>query len=149
MTNFSSSTAAGGYGQARQPLRWAEQSLAGRAEGGENLIHPGTDECGGPPWASEQKLSRRKLVLECASHQQCVVRVVLHGSLGADAGVGDHDVEPLVAGDHLRDRGLDGPTVCNIARDVTDSRFGGVGGRSQIDLPDGPRTVRDSPETML
>src|SRR5216683_426643 len=45
---------------------------AARTEGGENLIHPCTDECGGPPRASEQNSSRRKLVLECAGHQQRV-----------------------------------------------------------------------------
>ena len=38
-----------------------------------------------------------------------VVRVVLDRSLGADAGVGDHDVDPMLAGDDLGDR-CAGPT---------------------------------------
>src|SRR5207253_11080504 len=54
----------------------------GRAEGGENPTHPGTNECAGPPRASEQKLSRRKLVLECASHQQRVTCSDAVGSSG-------------------------------------------------------------------
>ena len=62
-----------------------------------------------------------------------VVRVVLDGSLGTDAGVGDHDVDSMLAGGDLGDRGMDRISVPDVTPGMTDSRCCGIGRRSQIE----------------
>ena len=72
-----------------------------------------------------------------------VVRVVLDRSLGAYAGVGDHDVDPTLTGDDLGDRRVDRLPVCDITCDVTDCRSCGVDRWLQIEQFDACAACRE------